>query len=252
MKEQIWWPEIRDLIEPFTGPVLSASRVDEGFNSQIAVIVNGRYFVKGIRQDHPWVRTQVRERDINPYVRHMSPRLEWSAESGDWILLGFEYVVGRSADYTTDSTDLVMIAEMITRLPEAPTGIDLQLAERRWAAYSDRATLFAGTHLSHTDWSPSNVLIAETAKLVDWAWPTRGAAWIDPACWTVWLIAFGHSPAEAENRASFVPAFMRAPEEAVTEFARAQWAMWTDIGGKAPHSGLAAAARDWHRYRLDR
>ncbi|MFD1535587.1 hypothetical protein [Nonomuraea guangzhouensis] len=34
-----------------------------------------------------------------------------------------------------------------------------------------------------TDYNPLNMLIAEgRALLIDWAWPTRGAGWIDPAC----------------------------------------------------------------------
>ncbi len=109
--------------------------------------------------------------------------------------------------------------------------------------------MFAGGHLSHTDWSPGNVLISGDARLIDWAWPTRGAAWIDPACWAVWLIAGGHHPALAEDHAARVPAFAHAPANAVTAFAAAQAAMWKDIADHAPHPRLAAAAAAWHSYR---
>jgi hypothetical protein len=129
--------------------------------------------------------------------------------------------------------------------------LDLKRAEQRWSAYSDQAELFAGDHLSHTDWSPGNVLIAADARLIDWAWPTRGAAWIDPACWIVWLITSGHSPAQAEAQAAAIPAFARAPEQAVTAFSAAQAAMWADFGEEAPHPGLAAAAVDWHKHRAN-
>jgi hypothetical protein len=119
------------------------------------------------------------------------------------------------------------------------------------SAYSHQAELFAGDHLSHTDWSPGNVLIADDARIVDWAWPTRGALWIDPACWIVWLIASGHTPAQAEGCAAKVPAFARAPRHAVTAFSQAQAAMWSEIGDEAPHSGLAAAAAYWHKHRAN-
>lgn len=251
MTERNQWEQVRDLIEPFAGPVVSARQVDDGFNSQISVVINDRYFVKGLRQDHPWVRTQSREREINPYVRHVSANLEWSAESESWSLLGFRYIAGRKASFTPGSSDLPVIARMIARLPSAPAELDLKLAEQRWSAYSDQPALFAGDHLSHTDWSPGNVLISEDARLVDWAWPTRGAAWIDAACWVVWLVAFGHGPAEAESHAR-VPAFALAPERAVTAFAAAQAAMWAEIGEAAPYPGLAAAATDWHKYRSNR
>ncbi len=71
----------------------------------------------------------------------------------------------------------------------------------------------------------------------------------DPACWTVWLIASDHHPAQAEQHASQLPAFARAPARALTAFAAAQAAMWADIADHAPHPGLAAAAAAWHSYR---
>jgi hypothetical protein len=249
--ERVGWAEARALIQQFSGPVTTARNVSDGFNSEIAVVINDRYFVKGLRQDHPRAWTQTRERDINPHVRHLSASLEWAAESDGWNLLGFAYLRGRKPDYRPGSADLALISEMITRIPEAPADLDMKQAEQRWAAYSDQAELFAGTHLSHTDWSPGNVLIASDARLVDWAWPTRGAAWIDPACWIVWLTAGGHSPAQAENQAATIPAFAHAPEHAVTAFAAAQAAMWAEIGDEAPHPGLAAASSDWYKHRAN-
>ncbi|MGH3626576.1 MAG: aminoglycoside phosphotransferase [Sciscionella sp.] len=251
MSDQNQWTQARELIEPFTGPVSSVRQAGDGFNSQIAVIINERYFVKGLRQDHPRVWTQNREKQINPHIRHLSADLEWHAESDAWNILGFRYITGRKADYSPASPDLAAITAMMTRLPLAPADLDLKLAEQRWSSYSDRPSLFAGQHLSHTDWSPGNVLIAGDARLIDWAWPTRGAAWIDPACWTVWLIACGHHPAQAEDHAAQVPAFARAPAPAITAFAAAQAAMWADIADHAPHPGLAAAATAWHEYRTD-
>jgi len=249
--ERIQWEEARALIEQFAGPVTTARLAGGGLNSQIAVIINDRYFVKGLRQDHPRVWTQIRERDINRHVRHLSANLEWAAESDSWNLLGFTYLPGRKPDYQPGSPDLALISELITRLPKAPADLNLKRAEQRWSAYSDQADLFAGDHLSHTDWSPGNVLIADDARLIDWAWPTRGAAWIDPACWIVWLITGGHSPAQAENQAATIPAFAHAPGQAVTAFSAAQAAMWAEFGEEAPHPGLAAAAADWHKHRAN-
>ena len=58
-------------------------------------------------------------------------------------------------------------------------------AEDRWKPYLDdlgSASAFAGTVLTHSDWTPDNVLVSEhRAWLIDWAWPTLGAAWTDPA-----------------------------------------------------------------------
>jgi hypothetical protein len=249
MADRIHWAQAQAIIEKFAGPVSSAREVGEGLNAEIAVIINQRFFVKGLRLDHPWIRAQIRERDINPFIRHVSSALEWHAEEDGWSLLGFEYLPGRAPEYRPGSPDLTLIADMMTRLPPAPPDLDLKLAEQRWSPYSHDASLFAGNHLSHTDWSPGNVLISDATRIVDWAWPTRSADWIDPACWVVWLIASGHDPAEAEQVAATVTAFASAPANAVTAFAAMQAAMWTDIGDKAPHPGLAAAAASWHAHR---
>jgi hypothetical protein len=241
---------VHHLIEKHTGPVTSVRQVNEGFNSEIAMVINDTTFVKGLRSDHPRAWTQEREREINPHVRHISAALLWSEQADGWDLNGFEYLKGRSASYTPDSGDLPQIAAMVTRFPQAPGEIELKRAEQRWSTYSSQPDLFTGNALLHTDWSPSNVLVHDgRTVMIDWAWPTRGASWLDPACWVVWLIASGHSPHQAEQWALRVPALQRAPHTAVTAFAQAQAAMWEDIGDHAPHPGLAPAAARWVKHR---
>ena len=73
-------------------------------------------------------------------------------------------------------------------------------AEDRWKTYTDDpadALTLAGGSLAHTDWMPDNILIAHgRAWLVDWAWPTLAAAWIDPASWLLRIMARGHTTAK--------------------------------------------------------
>ncbi|HTR96156.1 MAG TPA: phosphotransferase [Trebonia sp.] len=61
--------------------------------------------------------------------------------------------------------------------------------------------------LTHSDWTPDNVLVSpERTWLIDWARPTLGAAWTDPACWVLRLMASGgHAAHEAERQASRLP-----------------------------------------------
>ena len=111
---------------------------------------------------------------------------------------------------------------------------------------------WAGTCLLHTDWSPGNVLVGGRAYLVDWAWPTRGAAWIDPACLAVWLIASGHSPHSAESWAARIPSWQNAPAGALDEFARVQALMWAGIAADSSEpwtKNLARASRQWDAHR---
>ena len=105
--------------------------------------------------------------------------------------------------------------------------VDGTQAARRWGPYLDGIEdqrLIAGDHLLHTDPNPGNVLITgdrARAWLVDWAWSTRGAAFIDLACLVPRLIVAGHSPAEAEDWAAGYPAWQDADQAAVTAFSLA-------------------------------
>lgn len=250
------WEEVRGLIEKQTGPVLAAEPVTDGLNSEIAVVVHtsvGAAFVKGLRCNHRWVWTQQREAEINPYVHQVAPRLLWHVETDGWNLLGFEHVDGRRADYSPESPDLAKVVRVMRQLGEIPCpDLPLRLAQQRWSSYTDDPELFTGDHLLHTEWSPGNVVINDAAHLVDWAWPTRGAAWIDPACWVVWLVASGHSPRTAENWAAQIPAWHSAPREALDAFARAQAGMWDGIAQDGPESWIermANAAAQWAEHR---
>lgn len=252
----------RDAAAARTGPIYSASTSAKGLNSEIAAILDtrtGRVFVKGLRLDHPRVWTQQREATINPYVAPLAPRSLWTLTEGDWHLLGFEHLDGRHADYTPGSNDLTLVAEAITTLSavRAPADAELKQIEQRLAGYVDDpadAELLRGDTLLHTDWTPDNVLIVDNAaRVVDWAWPTRGAAWIDAACWVVWLIAAGHSPADAEQWATKTPAWSTTSVHALDVFATAQQRLWHGIAEDAPETpwkrSLAQAAHRWATHR---
>lgn len=252
--------DVRAAVRQHTGPIRTVRATDTGFNSHLAVTLHteaGPVFVKGLRQDHSQAWTQQREATINSHVTPIAPRLLWHLEMSGWSLLGFEYVPGRCADYGPGSADQPLIVGAMTalghiRCPQLP----VKQAEQRWAAYlddPDAARWFRGDALLHTDWNPSNILITDTAaRIVDWAWPTRGAAWIDPACWVVWLTAAGHTPEHAEQWAEKVPAWTTAPAGAVTAFATAQAHLWrgiADDNSTAWTRRLAHAAQQWADYR---
>ncbi|MFD9422719.1 MULTISPECIES: aminoglycoside phosphotransferase [unclassified Streptomyces] len=253
----------RDAVAARTGPIRAATTAGKGLNSEIAATLEtgaGRVFVKGLRCDHPRVWTQQREVAINPYVAPLAPRLLWRIDDGEWNLLGFEYLDGRPADYSPGSADLALTADAITALAavRAPVDIELKQIEQRFADYldnSDDAQLLCGDTLLHTDWTPDNVLIVDgAARVVDWAWPTRGAAWIDAACWVVWLVASGHSPRGAEQWAAKTPGWRIAPARALDVFATAQQRLWHGIAADAPDvtwkRDLADAAARWAAHRL--
>ncbi|MFG1709262.1 hypothetical protein ACFLIM_39330 [Nonomuraea sp. M3C6] len=249
----------RGAIEKHTGRVRSARTVSEGLNSSVAMLLStevGPVFVKGLRRAYPRRWTQDMEWMVNPYVTGVAPRVLWRIEE-EWDLLGFEAVEGRHAVYEPDSADLPRLMHTMAALgkmqcPDLP----LKTAEDRWGPYvtePEQASWFVGGRLLHTDYNPLNVLISgRRALLIDWAWPTKGAGWIDPACLVIRLIAGGHTAEQAERAVSGLPAWEGAPVEGLDVFSAASVRLWQEIEGAASTSwtaGMAEAACMWQTYR---
>lgn len=229
--------DVRRAVADKSGAVRQAVTVQGGMNSGIASVLatnGGRVFVKGIPADHPQVATQRREAAVAPYLPASCPRLYWHLEFGGWSLLGYEVIDGRHADYTPGSPDLPLVETALVELQDvtAPAGIEIKDAVDRWADYAPPGTLhyFEGNTLLHTDFAPDNVLITGArARLIDWAWPTRGAAWIDPGALILQLMDAGHSVEKALAFASRFPSWRDAKAEALAAFSLATAALWREI-----------------------
>ncbi|MFF8962051.1 aminoglycoside phosphotransferase [Streptomyces globisporus] len=261
-------PAARAAIEQHTGPLLTVKETTEGFNSEIAARVTsgtGTWHIKGLRADHPRAWTQHREAAVAPFLTGLAPTLDWHVETAGWDLLGFEALNGHHADYAPGSPDLPEVAALLRHIGETPCpGIELREAEQRlerYAARPDDLRHFAGPHLLHTDLNQTNVLVDDhapqgnRARLVDWGWATRGAAWLDAGYWIIWLIAAGHTPASAERWATDIPSWHTAPTEAITAFAAANANVWDEISAADPAPWtmrLAAASEAWHTHRMSR
>lgn len=254
---------VRAAIEAETGPILKIENVSTGLNSSLSALAHttgGVVFLKGLRTDHRWVWTQQREADINPYVTPLAPRLLFHVVADDWDVLGFETIDGHHADYSPGSPDLPKVTDALRELASLPCpDIELRHAEQRLARYVASpadAEDFAGNALLHTDWNNHNVLIThDRAHLVDWGWATRGAAWLDPAHWIIWLISAGHTPSAAEETVALLPTWALAPPRAVDAFADASANLWDEIAGSGPDDwtmNLLNAARLWQQHRSHR
>lgn len=136
----------------------------------------------------------------------------------------------------------------------------LLTAERRFAGYLEDprdAACFSGDTLLHTDYNPENILFSGRGLwMVDWAWTSRGAGFIDPACALPWLIAAGHSAAQAESWAQSTSGWAQAEPAAIDLFATAIQRVWREIAAQNPGScwqaRLADAAEMWSTYRTQR
>jgi hypothetical protein len=251
---------VQEAIESRTGAVHRARPVVAGLDSCLALVLDtasGPVFVKGLPAEHPGAVRQEREAMINPHVSPVAPRLLWHAVDAGWNLLAFEYIPGaRHADYTPGSRDLAHVVAVMNRLHRIPCpDLPVKDATQRWAAYldSEAITSLAGDTLLHTDFSPLNILMTPTATwIIGWGWPTRGAAFIDPASFLLRLIANGHSPASAECWASQCISWVNAPRHGVDAFALASARLYEEIAREDPQpwkGQLARAARQWAIHR---
>lgn len=255
-------PSVLAAIEGHMGRIFAVKPVSEGLNSQIATRLDtdaGACHVKGLRSDHRWAWAQRREAEVNPYLKGISPELLWRIKGSGWDLLGFELLNGHHASYEPESPDLPKVVDLLRRLGEVPCpDIELRQAEQRLKAYADdpvHLEYFRGNSLLHTDLNHENIIVqGDTAFMVDWAWATRGAAWLDAGYWVIWLMAAGgQPPKQAESWAAQIPAWNSAPFEGITAFSAANADMWREIGGEDPDpwtARMVAASRDWHQYRL--
>ena len=232
--------EVRAAVAERTGAIEAVEPAPGGPSSQLAATlhtVTGPVFVKGLRSDHPWAWTQAREEAAAAPV---APRVLWRIVTHGWDVLGFEHVEGEPADLRPGAKDLPAVVAAMTQLAgiTAPERVLADAAER----WGDQR--FAGSSLLHTHWQSTNAIVtAGGVRLVDWAWATRGAPWIDPACWVVWLINARHRPADAETWAGRVPAYGDATPEDLDLFATALAREWQRAADESP-SRLTARLRD--------
>ncbi|XVQ10976.1 RIO1 family regulatory kinase/ATPase [Spirillospora sp. CA-255316] len=215
------------------------------------------WFVKAVR-NRPGGRRDslLREGLVNPALVPLTPAVRWQVEHQDWIVLGFEVIEARPTRFEPGSPDLPALIDAVARigdlvLPE----VARDWPETRWDRFAGQdAALFQGETLIHADLHPHNVLVDEDRTwVIDWSWPTRGAAFIDPALLVVQLIAAGHDAGAAEMWMSGCRAWKAADASAVDAFAAATLRMWQERVERNPDTvwvkAMAVAAQAWTDYR---
>lgn len=258
-------PQVMAAIEARTGPIREHRAAPAGNHAEIASTIDttgSQVFVKAARKtgqnaDGPEVRSLRWEAAINPYVIEYAPRLLWSLEAGGWLVLGFEHVQARHADYSPGSTDLEVLAKAIDAFQTLryPPVLANKRVERRWAALADDVSPMAGDALLHADLNPDNLLITTSGRgyVVDWAFACRGAPWVELGLLVPWLLKAGHTPVQAEHWVARFPAWTAAAPPAIDLFCRVfadKWQANTVTNRAAWALEHAAATRRWADHRL--
>jgi hypothetical protein len=262
VSQRLLAPEIGGLIHRHTGELTGIQPTERGYSSDLTAVVTcerGPFFVKAMR-NRPGGRRDslLRERLVNPFVQPISPALLWVVEDSEWIVLGFEVVEGRPVDFAPGSFDLSAVVRILNRIGELGLPeIARDWAETRWNRFAtddQEAELFRGDALLHADINPSNLLVGDRSGwAVDWSWPTRGAAFIDPAQLVVQLVAAGHSARSAESWAAHCRAWADADPKAIDAFAAANLRMYRAFAERKPDASwlkaMVVAAQAWADHR---
>lgn len=248
----------QDLIQAHTGPITEVRPTPGSGFSTTALVTGeaGEFFVKGV-PNRPGGRLDslMREGQVNPALSGISPPVRWTVDE-EWFVLGFAVVEGRPANYRPGrDEDTSRVVEMIDRVAavELPPEAD-GWAETRWDRFTPTPELLAGDALVYSDIQPDNILLGpERTWIVDWAWPTRGAAFLTAACFVVQLIAAGHTPAEAEAWVGGCSVWKDADPGAVDAFALAHVGIQRWVVQARPEEewrkAMLAAAEAWAEHR---
>ncbi|MEV6366928.1 phosphotransferase [Micromonospora musae] len=91
-----------------------------------------------------------------------------------------------------------------------------------------------GGTLIHSDLNPANLIITTNGlRIVDWAYTTKAAPWVELALLVQWLIGSGHTAAQAEQRLAPFPAWTTTDLSALDQFASNNASKWS---AKSLHS----------------
>ena len=288
---------LRDAITARAGVVEDAVSQAGGFTpglaSRLVLRGGGRIFVKGLPSDHALAASYRYEAACAALLPAAvpAPRLRWHEEVAGWIVLGFDDVEGHHPLLGPPGRDLARVLDAVTSLQVPVSGLP-QRADRigpwlhgwaelaaappgvlhPWAAAhlpalaaAERGWLPAagGGTLVHGDLRADNMLAADSGVvLVDWAFASAGATWLDLADLVPQMILAGHTPASAEEHLGNLAAWRAAPDEAVTSYAAACAGYWTrsamlPVPADAPHlrryqARAGRAAVEWVAWRWGR
>lgn len=275
---------VRVAVQQHVGTVARVVEIHEGLNNDVAAVLHRAegdpVFLKGVEgppsRRMRFLRNEATAGELAPGI---APGVVFAEDVDGWLVVGFEYVAGRPADFTPDSPDLPLVASTVERIGALPAGSAKPLADR-WNAdwwgrlaeegsaslagwdvevaqrrAKDAPGVVAGDRLAHTDLHPDQFIMAGdgSVHVIDWGFPAAAAPWVDGAFLILRLIDAGHAPLRAEEWARSLACFRDVEPEAVTAFMVYVAGMWTHWADHDPVPGKlhrAQLVRDYAAWRV--
>ncbi len=112
-----------------------------------------------------------------------------------------------------------------------------------------------GDMLVHTDLGPANLIVTPCGlRIVDWAFATRAAPWVELAMLAQWLIGSGHAPEQAEQWLARYTPWGEIGPDVLNDFASknaAKWALKAQPTSPGWMHDLADWTGQWSAYRRE-
>ncbi|PZF88165.1 phosphotransferase family protein [Micromonospora deserti] len=154
------------------------------------------------------------------------PAVLWHFECDGWLVVGTEHLDGPHPDLSPGSPDLDLLAVTLKELQETPAPGEPWFTPEARLGFAHPA--MNGRMLVHSDLNPANLIVTTRGlRIVDWAWATRAASWVELALLVQWLIGSGHTPEQAEEWLARFPAWAATDREALDVFASKNASKWS-------------------------
>jgi hypothetical protein len=254
---RIDWTALPEAVSTAITARVGGSRVTAaatGDHAEIAATVagpDGNVFVKAASSELG-VRSLRYELLVSSTVdRPYSPAVAWDFETEGWLVVGFEHIDGRHADLSPGSSDLDLLAAVLDDLAQTPAlGPTWFIPEAR-LGFSHSA--MDGETLVHSDLNPTNLIVTPGGlRVVDWAYATKAAAWVELALLAQWLIGSGHTPKQADTWLTQLPVWKASDSEALDDLAMRNAAKWSAKASGSTEQwvhDIAAWTGAWATYR---
>ncbi|MEU5565468.1 phosphotransferase family protein [Micromonospora musae] len=238
------------------GGIIDAYPAPSGNHAEIASTVTGStdtVFVKAASTDLS-VRSLRYELAVTSAVDRYPPAVRWHFQRNRWLVVAAELLNGPHPDLSHGSKDLDLLGVALNGLQATPA------PPGRWFTPEGRLGFAVpgmdGGVLIHSDLNPANLIVtANRLRIVDWAYATKAAPWVELALLVQWLIGSGHTAAQAEQWLAQFPAWTATDPAALAHFASNNASKWS---AKSQHStekwmhDLATWTGEWAAHRQGR